>query len=178
MAKPLLCVGQRFPRPVPGLSLAILGDYVLAARLGAISPLAYGGVGPVARMGGADLAAAAVGRVTPRPGDGGDQPVASGPAGRKRPRIGLVTRVVDDEALPAEADSLAATAGGHRQPRGRPHTPAVCWQVLRPASIRRLQLEARGNRRRRLADPDGREGVAAFLERRKPCLLDVAKEPK
>jgi 2-(1,2-epoxy-1,2-dihydrophenyl)acetyl-CoA isomerase len=80
--------------------------------------------------------------------------------------IGMITRVVDDETLTAEADAIATTLAATAS-RSIGRTRQLLLASFETSLDTQMQLEARaiaeGAR-----DPDGREGVAAFLERRKP----------
>jgi 2-(1,2-epoxy-1,2-dihydrophenyl)acetyl-CoA isomerase len=160
MAKPLLCVING-PAAGAGLSLALLGDYVLAARSAHFS-LGYGAIGLSPDAGATWLLPRLIGlrraqemAVTNRRVDA-EEAVA----------IGLITRVVDDEALAAEADAVAATLAATAS-RAVGRTRQLLFGSFETSLDTQMQLEARaiaeGAR-----DPDGREGVAAFLERRKP----------
>ena len=77
-------------------------------------------------------------------------------------RARLVTRVVADDALDAEAER-SRPARGRADRRARRGQAAAAR--LGDPRCRQLAEEARDRRR---AAPDGREGVAAFLEKRAP----------
>ena len=160
MAKPLLCVVNG-PAAGAGLSFAILGDYVLAAR-SAHFTLAYGGIGLSPDGGATWLLPRLVGLRRAQELVVSNRRVGAEEAAE----IGLVTRVVDDAALPAEADALAATLAATAS-RSIGRTRQLLLASFETSLDTQMQLEARaiaeGAR-----DPDGREGVAAFLERRKP----------
>jgi 2-(1,2-epoxy-1,2-dihydrophenyl)acetyl-CoA isomerase len=162
MAKPLLCVING-PAAGAGLSLAILGDYVLAAR-SAHFTLAYGGVGLSPDAGATWLLPRLIGLRRTQ-----DMAVTNRRVGAEEAAaIGLVTRVVDDETLTAEADAIAATLAATAS-RSIGRTRQLLLGSFETSLDAQIQLEARaiaeGAR-----DPDGREGVAAFLERRKPLF--------
>ena len=80
--------------------------------------------------------------------------------------LGLVTRVVDDDGLLEEADRLAAEfAAGARLP------VAYIKKLLLASAANDLdsQMELEGQLLSRCAaSPDGREGIRAFVEKRKP----------
>ena len=80
--------------------------------------------------------------------------------------LGLVNRVVADDALDAEADALARRLADGPTPR----TAASSGCCARPATRDfREQLAEEARTIAGLAGaPDGREGVAAFLEKRAP----------
>lgn len=146
-----------------GLSLAITGDIVLAARSASFTA-GYAAVGLTADGGLSWLLPRLVGlrkaqemlitnaRVTAEEGQG----------------IGLITRVVDDEALVKEgsalADSLAGSAtcalGGVRN---------LLLESFGEGLEAQLGREARSMMRAG-ATRDSREGVLAFLRRKKPSF--------
>jgi 2-(1,2-epoxy-1,2-dihydrophenyl)acetyl-CoA isomerase len=82
--------------------------------------------------------------------------------------LGLVTRVVADDALDAEADALARRlADGPRGAHG------AVKRLLRESATRGFagQMAEEAHTIAALADGrDGREGVAAFLEKRSPAF--------
>ncbi len=80
--------------------------------------------------------------------------------------IGLVTRVVADDALDAEVEAVAAAlAAGPRRAQGE------AKRLLRTSldDSLALHLEAEAAAIVRSAErPDAREGIAAFVEKRPP----------
>jgi 2-(1,2-epoxy-1,2-dihydrophenyl)acetyl-CoA isomerase len=160
MAKPLLCVING-PAAGAGLSLALLGDYVLAARSAHFS-LGYGGIGLSPDAGATWLLPRLIGLRRAQ-----EMAVTNRRVGAEEAAtIGMITRVVDDETLTAEADAIATTLAATAS-RSIGRTRQLLLASFETSLDTQMQLEARaiaeGAR-----DPDGREGVAAFLERRKP----------
>jgi 2-(1,2-epoxy-1,2-dihydrophenyl)acetyl-CoA isomerase len=165
MAKPL-AVLVNGPAAGAGLSLAISGDIVLAAR-SAHFTAAYGKVG-----------------LTP---DGGMSWMLPRLVGMRRAQeiivanrripaeeaasIGLVTRVVDDADLSREGAALAAelassatlAIGGARALLLESHSNGLETQLEREAR----SIAAAGG------TAESREGVAAFLERRAPDFRKI-----
>jgi 2-(1,2-epoxy-1,2-dihydrophenyl)acetyl-CoA isomerase len=162
MAKPLLCVING-PAAGAGLSLALVGDYVLAARSAHFS-LAYGAIGLSPDAGATWLLPRLVGLRRAQ-----EMAVTNRRVGAEEAvEIGLITRTVDDDALAAEADTVAATLAATAS-RSVGRTRQLLLGSFETSLDLQMQLEARaiaeGAR-----DPDGKEGVAAFLERRKPVF--------
>jgi len=160
MNKPLV-TAINGPAAGAGLSLAILGDIALAGR-SAHFTLAYTAIG-----------------LSP---DGGSTWLLPRLIGMRRAQelaltnkrssadeaatLGLVTRAVDDDVLIGEADALAQTlAAGATGAMGR--TRALLMSSFTTSLESQMELEARS-----IADsarsPEGREGVSAFLAKRKP----------
>jgi len=80
--------------------------------------------------------------------------------------MGMITRVVDDEALAAEGAAVAAKlAAGPVAAIAR--SRALLLAASENSFEMHLELEARGIAAS-VAGPEGREGVAAFLAKRKP----------
>jgi 2-(1,2-epoxy-1,2-dihydrophenyl)acetyl-CoA isomerase len=82
--------------------------------------------------------------------------------------LGLVTRVVPDDALEAEAAALA-----RRLADGPTRAYGAVKRLLRESATRGFadQMDEEARTIAALAAaPDGREGVAAFLEKRKPAF--------
>jgi 2-(1,2-epoxy-1,2-dihydrophenyl)acetyl-CoA isomerase len=82
--------------------------------------------------------------------------------------LGLVTRIVPDDALDAEAAALA-----RRLADGPRHAYGAVKRLLRESATRGFaeQMDEEARTIAALAAaPDGREGVAAFLEKRKPAF--------
>lgn len=160
MPKPLL-VRLNGPAAGAGLSLAIGGDVVLAARSAHFSA-AYGAVGLTPDGGMSWLLPRLVGLRTAQ------EIILTGRriGAEEAERIGLVTRAVDDAeldaAVRAQAEALARAATG-----------AVGAARALLAESYGTGLEAQLEREARAiaaagGSADCKEGVAAFLERRKP----------
>lgn len=160
MAKPLLCVVQG-PAAGAGLGLAVMGDVVIAAR-SAHFTAAYGAIGLTPDGAATWLLPRLVGlrraqemiltnrRVTADDGAA----------------MGLITRAVDDDQLEAEAEMVAAklaqaATGAIGAARG---LLLDCYGAGLEAQMEReaRSIAAAG------AGPEGREGVAAFLAKRRP----------
>ncbi|WP_374649139.1 enoyl-CoA hydratase/isomerase family protein [Rhizorhabdus sp.] len=85
--------------------------------------------------------------------------------------LGMVTRVVDDEALAAEGAAVAAKlASGAIGAIAR--SRALLLNAYDNSWETHLELEARGIAGA-IAGPEGREGVAAFLGKRKPDFANA-----
>ena len=163
MNKPLVTlVGG--PAAGAGLSLAIAGDAVLAAR-SASFVAAYGAVGLTADGGMSWLLPRLVGLRAAQRMILLGEPVAAEEAAR----IGLATRLVEDADLAAEghrlarrlaSGSLAAFAGARALLAETFDTPFAEQLAKERAS---MVAAAR--------TPECAEGIAAFLERRKPNFL-------
>lgn len=160
MNKPLITLING-PAAGAGYGLALSGDVVLAAR-SASFVAAYGSLG-----------------VTP---DGGLTWLLPRLVGLRRAQeivlanrkldaaeaeaIGLITRAVDDADLAAEGTKLATRlAQGATSAIGR--SRALLLQSFENGWETHLELESRGIAAS-IAAPEGREGVAAFLAKRKP----------
>jgi 2-(1,2-epoxy-1,2-dihydrophenyl)acetyl-CoA isomerase len=146
-----------------GMSLAIASDLVLAAESARFT-MAYTAIG-----------------FSP---DGGSSWMLPRLVGRRRAAelmllnerldaeaaraLGLVTRVVPDDALDDEADTLA-----RRLASGPPHAHGATKRLLRESATRGF-TEQMAEEARTIAAlaaaPDGREGVAAFLQKRAPAF--------
>ncbi|NNM58139.1 enoyl-CoA hydratase/isomerase family protein [Acidocella sp.] len=160
MEKPLI-TAVNGPAAGAGFSLALAGDLVLAGQSAVFAP-AYGGIG-----------------LSP---DGGASWLLPRLVGLRRAQEmlllglrlnaeqalaeGMITRLYPDETLQAEADEMAArVAGGAVRAWGR--TRALLLESFAATLPAQLDAEARaiaqsGN------DAEAREGIAAFLARRKP----------
>jgi 2-(1,2-epoxy-1,2-dihydrophenyl)acetyl-CoA isomerase len=146
-----------------GMSLAIAGDIVLAAESARFT-MAYTAIG-----------------FSP---DGGSSWTLPRLVGRRKAAelmllnerldaaaardLGLVTRVVADDALDDEADALARRLAG-----GPTRAYGATKRLLRESATRGF-AEQMAEESRSIAAlaaaPDGREGVAAFLEKRAPTF--------
>lgn len=160
MEKPLVTVVQG-PAAGAGLSLAVLGDIALAAR-SAHFTLAYTALGVSPDGGSTWLLPRLVGlRRTQELMLTNRRLTADEAAG-----MGLITRAVDDASLASEADELAGTlARSATAALGR--TRALLMASYGASFEGQMEAEARaialgGN------GAEGREGIAAFLEKRKP----------
>jgi 2-(1,2-epoxy-1,2-dihydrophenyl)acetyl-CoA isomerase len=163
MEKPLV-VAVNGPAAGAGLSLAIAGDVVIAARSAHFSA-AYGAVGLTPDGGMSWLLPRVVGLrraqeiILTNRRIGADEAAA----------IGLVTRVVDDAALAGEA-----LAAAHALAAGPVAALAGARALLAEGAGRDLagQLRAEANRIAQAgAGSEAREGISAFLARRKPDFL-------
>lgn len=162
MRKPLL-VKVNGPAAGAGLSLAIGGDVVIAARCAHFSA-AYGAVGLTPDGGMSWLLPRLVGLRKAQ------EIILTGRrvGAEEAERIGLVTRVVEDaeldEAVEAQAQALAAAAtgaiGAARGLLSESYGAGLEAQLEREAR----SIAAAGG------SADCKEGVAAFLERRKPIF--------
>lgn len=146
-----------------GFGLALLGDVALAARSAKFA-VAYGALGVTPDAGTSWLLPRLVGlRQAQRLALSGER-IDAGEA----ERIGLISRVVDDEALGPEAmataQKLAQQSGSAlRQTRALLHASysnGFESQLEREAEA--ISSAARG--------VDGREGIAAFIAKRKPSF--------
>lgn len=177
MEKPLVTAVQGFAAGA-GFSLAIMGDIVIASEAAKFT-LAYSGVG-----------------LSP---DGGASWFLPRLVGLRKaqellllnPRIeahealsiGLVTKVVAANELEAEARSVAARlAEGATRAFGR--SRSLLWGSSEVSLDAQLSREAQAISKSVL-EPDGREGVAAFREGRKPdffgmhdALVHFSREPE
>ncbi|ADL01332.1 enoyl-CoA hydratase/isomerase family protein [Brevundimonas subvibrioides] len=142
-----------------GFGLAILGDVALAARSAKFA-MAYGAIGLTPDGGATWLLPRLVGfRQAQRLALTGERIDAT-----EAERIGLITRVIDDDALQAEALAVATTlAQGPRLAFAR--TRALLHQSLSNGLETQLEREARGIAEA-IAGPEGQEGIAAFVARR------------
>ena len=160
MEKPLLVLVNG-PAAGAGLSLAIAGDVVLAAR-SAHFTAAYGGVGLSPDGGMSWLLPRLVGLRRAQEIILTNRRVGA----EEAERIGLVTRAVDDAALAREgAEAAARLAGSATRALGLAR--GLLADSLGAGLEAQLEREARA-----IAEagrtPDGREGIAAFLARRTP----------
>jgi len=165
MEKPLITLVNG-PAAGAGLGLAILGDAVLAGRSASFLA-AYGGVGLTPDGATSWLLPRLVGmRQAQRIAVLGEKIGAA-----EAERIGLVSRVVEDEALEAEGMALAARlAAGPRRALGGAR--ALLLASYEATFEHHLALEAR-----RMAEAgdsaEAAEGIAAFAQRRKPAFQNI-----
>lgn len=159
----LLLVLVNGPAAGAGLSLAIMGDIVLAARSAYFSA-AYGAVGLTADGGLSWHLPRLIGLRRAQEMILTNRRVSAEEASE----MGLVTRVVDDAALRSEGDAMAQRLAGSA--------------TLALGQSRNLLLESFGGDLQAQLDReacsmimagatrDGREGIAAFIARRKPVF--------
>lgn len=160
MAKPLV-TAINGPAAGAGLSLALLGDIALAAR-SAHFTVAYTAIGLTPDGGASWLLPRLVGLrraqelVLTNRRVGAEEAAA----------MGLVTRVVDDAELAAQARALAEQlAAGPTPALGRAR------RLLHDSGTTTFETQMESEARS-IADscrtPEGREGIAAFIAKRKP----------
>ncbi len=166
MAKPLVVLVNG-PAAGAGMSLALLGDVVLAAR-SAHFTAAYGLVGLTPDGGMSWLLPRLVGLrhaqdlILTNRRVGADEAAA----------IGLITRVVDDAELLAEGQAVAA-----RMAQSSGVSIAGARALLAASFTNGLDAQLEAEARSIAAagtTPESREGVAAFLGRRKPDFIGVS----
>ncbi len=160
MRKPLVCAING-PAAGAGFSLAVLGDLVLAAKSAHLT-LAYTAIGLTPDGGSTWLLPRLVGLRLAQ------ELVLTNrrlPA-EEAAALGLITRAVDDADLVAEADKLtAALAAGATQALGQARR--LLLSSFETSLETQMELESRsiGEATR---TSHGREGVSAFLAKRKP----------
>lgn len=160
MGKPLV-TAINGPAAGAGLSLAILGDIALAARSAHLT-LAYTAIGLSPDGGSTWLLPRLIGMRRAQELVMMNRRVAAEEAAS----LGLVTRMVEDADLAAEAQAVAsALAAGATFALGRSRNLLLASF----ASSLESQMDAES---RAIAEasrsPQGREGITAFLEKRKP----------
>lgn len=161
MQKPLLTLVQG-PAAGAGLSLAIMGDIVIAGRSAAFAA-AYGGVGLSPDGGMSWMLPRLVGMRMAQ-----EMIIANRRLSAEEAHThGLVTRMVEDDALQAEGEKWAATLSA-----GATGAMGVARTLLLQSSeggnfATHLDREVRAIAARG-AHAEGREGVSAFLNKRKP----------
>ncbi len=162
MRKPLLVLVNG-PAAGAGLSLAVMGDVVLAVRSAHFSA-AYGAVGLTADGGLSWHLPRLIGLRRAQEMMLTNRRVTAEEAAE----MGLVTRVVDDDALTSEGAALAQRlAGSATLAIGGART--LLLESFGGGLEAQLDREARSMIRAG-ATRDGREGIAAFLARRKPVF--------
>ncbi len=144
-----------------GFSLAILGDIALAGRSAQFT-LAYGAIGLSPDGGSTWLLPRLVGLRAAQELALTNKRVPADEAAA----LGLISRVVDDEALAAETSAVAARlTNAATQAIGR--TRNLLLSSFQTSLEEQMELEARA-----IADSgrgaEGSEGIAAFIARRKP----------
>ncbi|MCB2049840.1 MAG: enoyl-CoA hydratase/isomerase family protein [Novosphingobium sp.] len=168
MPKPLITIVNG-PAAGAGLSLAICGDIVLAAR-SATFLAAYGGVGLTPDGGMSWSLPRLVGMRRAQEIIIRNRPVDAEEAGR----IGLVTEVIDDDALLAEGMKLAQElAGGATAAIGSAR--ALLLAAYDNALEAQLALEARTISAAGMTH-EAAEGIGAFLEKRRPDFAGAARK--
>ena len=160
MAKPLVCAVNG-PAAGAGFPLALLGDLVIAAKSAHLT-LAYTAIGLTPDGSSTWLLPRLVGlRLTQ------ELVLTNRRVGAEEAvTLGLITRVVDDADLASEADKLATTlAAGATQAFGAARR--LLLQSFESSLETQMERESRsiGDAAR---TPHGREGIAAFLGKRKP----------
>lgn len=171
MEKPLVTAVQGFAAGA-GFSLAIMGDVAIASEEAKFT-LAYSGVGLSPDGGASWLLPRLVGLRKAQ------ELLLLNPRidAHEALSIGLVTKVVSAEALGASSkDTAERLAAGATRALGR--SRALLWGSSEASLDAQLSREARSISKSVL-EPDGREGVAAFRERREPNftgLLEGARQ--
>lgn len=166
MAKPLVVLVNG-PAAGAGMSLALLGDVVLAAR-SAHFTAAYGMVGLTPDGGMSWLLPRLVGLRHAQ-----DMILTNRRVGAEEAAaIGLVTRAVDDADLVAAGQAVAARLAESSAASLAGARALLAGSLLNPLDVQ-LDLEARTIAAAG-ATPESREGVAAFLGRRKPNFIGVS----
>jgi len=162
MPKPLL-VSVNGPAAGAGMSLALAGDVVIAGR-SANFTTAYGAIGLTADLGMSWHLPRLVGMRRAQDLLYTSRRVASDEA----LEIGLVTAVVDDDALAEETAKRARRlADGAIGAIGR--TKALLLNTYGESLETQLEYEARAITHSGMS-AESREGVSAFLEKRKPVF--------
>lgn len=144
-----------------GLSLVLTGDVIVLGAGARLRP-AYTAIGLTPDGGMTATLPAAVGRaraldmfLTNRP-MGADEALTAG----------LASRVVPDDVLRAETDTLAATIAAG-PPQALAATKALVRSAPRELTDAHFEVEAKSIGDRGLS-AEGREGVTAFVEKRRP----------
>lgn len=165
MDKPLV-IAVNGPAAGAGLGLAALGDIVLAAK-SAHFTMAYTAIGLTPDGGTTALLPRLVGLRVAQDMALTNRRVTS----EEALRIGLITRLTDDADLGAEAHAQAKQLAG-----GATNALAATRRLLLSGLTQpletQMELEARAISDA-AAGNEGREGIAAFLEKRKPVFRPV-----
>lgn len=160
MNKPLITLVNG-PAAGAGYGLALSGDMVIAAR-SAVFNAAYSALGVSPDGGLTWLLPRLVGLRRAQEIIIGNRRVTA----EEAEAMGMITRVVDDAELAAEGAAMAAKLAAG--PTGALSTMrSLLLGAFDNGWETHLELETRGIARN-VASPDGREGVAAFLAKRKP----------
>ena len=162
MPKPVICAVNGVAAGA-GVGLALAGDIVWAAESATFS-LAYTGIG-----------------LSPDGGTTHALPRAVGPMmatellltnrrvdAQEALRIGLVSRVCADQELITESEKLAAQLA-QGPTRAYAEAKALVRQSLRNGLETQMELERQGIGRSAMSD-DFAEGIAAFVDKRKPVF--------
>lgn len=146
-----------------GLGLAVMGDIVIAARSAKFA-MAYGAIGLTPDAGASWLLPRLIGLRRTQEMAFLNQRVS----GEEAAALGLVSRVVDDEALYAETEKVAAQlAASAVGAVGRTRT--LLLSSYKNGLEEQMELEARSIALS--SRHEGREGIAAFIEKRKPDFM-------
>lgn len=160
MNKPMVTIING-PAAGAGFNLSLMGDIAIAAQ-SAHFTTAYTGIGLTPDGGATWLLPRLVGMRRAQEIILLNKRVSATEAAE----IGLITKVVPDEALAEEAEAIAANlANGATRALGR--TRNLLNAGFETSLETQLELEAR-NIAASGRDAEGREGVAAFLAKRKP----------
>lgn len=144
-----------------GFGLALSADVVIAAR-SAVFAAAYGTLGVSPDAGLTWLLPRLVGMRRAQEIIISDRRLTA----EQAEALGLITKVVDDDALASEGAAMAARlAAAATGAIGR--TRGLLLASLQNSLETHFELEARGIAAS-IAGPEGREGIAAFLAKRKP----------
>jgi len=160
MDKPLVILVNG-PVAGAGFGLSLCGDIVLAARSAKFSA-AYGALGVSPDGGLTWLLPRLVGLRKAQEIIISNRRIDA----EEAETIGMITRVVDDEALADEGAKLAAGLA-RSATRAIGTSRALLLSAFDNGWEVQMELEARGIAAN-IASPEGREGVAAFLAKRKP----------
>jgi 2-(1,2-epoxy-1,2-dihydrophenyl)acetyl-CoA isomerase len=161
MPKPLV-VAVNGPAAGAGLSLAALGDIVIAAQSASFT-MAYTGIGLTPDGGATAILPRLIGLRRTQELAFTNRRVSADEAAA----MGLVTRVVDDDQLQDEAAKAA-----DRLRDGPTSAYANIRALLRSELPLEEQMELEAQTIcRAVASHEGREGIAAFLEKRRPAFL-------
>lgn len=162
MPKPLV-TAINGPAAGAGLSLAILGDIAIAGRPAQFA-VAYTAIGLTPDGGASWMLPRLIGLRRAQEMILTNRRVGAEEAAA----IGLITRMVEPDDLMATARETARSLAS-----GAVGALATCRRLLHEGAVQglaaQLDAEARGIARAS-GGPEGREGVAAFLEKRKPVF--------
>jgi 2-(1,2-epoxy-1,2-dihydrophenyl)acetyl-CoA isomerase len=150
----------RGPAAGIGCALALAADLVIASET-AYFLQAFSNIGLVPDGGSSYLLSRAAGRVRAME----MMLLGERVAASRALEWGLVNRVVPDAALDEEAQELASRLG--KGPRSLGMIKRIAWDAL-DSSFETVLYEERSAQRAAGRSVDGREGIAAFLEKRDP----------
>ncbi|WP_340316712.1 enoyl-CoA hydratase/isomerase family protein [Rhizorhabdus argentea] len=165
MNKPLVVLVNG-PAAGGGLGLSLCGDIVLAARSAKFSA-AYGALGVSPDGGLTWLLPRLVGLRKAQEIIISNRRIDA----EEAEAIGMITRVVDDQALAEEGAGVAASLA-RSATRSIGTSRALLLAAFDNGLEAQMEFEARGIAAN-IAGPEGREGVAAFLARRKPDFTNI-----